>query len=73
MLWTRIPIGNIARKEKITPSWLLCGFNLLFYTKSIKMTKEYVFQKFNNDFNLMPYLPDNVQLTSLTREFLLSI
>ena len=52
---------------------MLWRFNLPYYSKSKKLTKEYIFQKFLNDQNLLSYLPDNVNLTGITREFLLSV
>lgn len=66
-------LGVLRGRKKLLPLGCFGGFNLPYYTKNKKMTKEYIFQKFNNDPNLLSYLPDNVQLTSLTREFLLSV
>jgi len=37
------------------------------------LTKEHIFSKFVNDNNLLSYLPDNAPLTSISREFLLSV
>ena len=44
-----------------------------YYTKSKALTKKHIFEKFINDNNLLSYLPDNISLTSISREFLLSV
>ena len=63
----------LSGRKKLLPLGCFGGFNLPFYTKNKKLTKEYIFAKFQNDENLLVYLPDNIQLTSITREFLLSV
>ena len=66
-------LGVLRGRKKLLPLGCFGGFNLPYYTKNKKITKEHIFEKFNNDPNLLSYLPDNVRLTSLTREFLLSV
>ena len=66
-------LGVLSGRKKLLPLGCFGGFNLPFYTKNKKLTKEYIFAKFQNDENLLAYLPDNIQLTSITREFLLSV
>ena len=66
-------LGVLSGRKKLIPLGCFGGFSLPFYTKNKKLTKEYIFAKIINDENLLAYLPDNIQLTSITREFLLSI
>ena len=66
-------LGVLRGTKKLLPLGCFGGFNLPYYSKSKKLTKEYIFQKFLNDQNLLSYLPDNVNLTGITREFLLSV
>ena len=49
------------------------GFNLPYYSRRKRLTKECIFRKFSNDPILLSYLPDNVPISSITREFLLSV
>ncbi len=39
----------------------------------MKLTKENIFQKFIGDPELLSYLPDNISLAYISREFLLSV
>ena len=66
-------LGVLGGTKKLLPLGCFGGFNLPFYTKSKKLTKEYIYIKFQNDNNLLSYLPDNPSLSSLTREFLLCV
>ena len=60
-------------KEKITSAWVLWGFNIPYFSKSKKLTKEDIYKKFLGDENLLSYLPDNPDMKSISRELLLSI
>ena len=60
-------------KEKITSTWVLWGFNIPYFSKSKKLTKEDIYKKFLGDENLLSYLPDNPDMKSISRELLLSI
>ena len=49
------------------------GFNIPYFSKERILTKQYIFQQFVGDNELQKYLPNNLKLTSITRELLLSI
>ena len=59
--------------QKITPIRVLWGLNFLYYSKNKKLVKEHIFKEFENDENLLCYLPDSPDIKSLSRELLLSI
>ena len=60
-------------KKKTPTSWLFWRVQPTILYKKKKLTKEYISAKFQNDENLLAYLPDNIQLTIISREFLLSV
>lgn len=66
-------LGVLSGLKRFLPLGYLGGYNLRYYTKSKKLTKAHIFEKFINTPNLLSYLPDNLRLTSITREFLLSV
>lgn len=66
-------LGVLRGQKRLLPLGCYGGFSLPYYSKSKKLTKEHIFQKFSNDQILMSYLPDNVSLSGITREFLLSV
>lgn len=66
-------LGVLSGLKRFLPLGYLGGYNLPYYTKSKKLTKAHIFEKFINTPNLLSYLPDNLRLTSITREFLLSV
>ena len=66
-------IGVLTGRKKLLPLGYFGGFSFPYYTKNKKLTKKHIFEKFVNDQNLLSYLPDNIPLTSITREFLLSV
>lgn len=49
------------------------GFNLPYYTKDNILTKKHIFEQFQNDDELLKYIPTGVKSSGLTRELLLSI
>ena len=49
------------------------GFNIPYFSKERILTKQHIFQQFVGDDELQKYLPNNLKLTSITRELLLSI
>lgn len=49
------------------------GFNIPYFSKNKKLTKNDIFKKFLGDEELLSYLPDNSDMKSITRELLLSI
>ena len=49
------------------------GFNIPYFSKERILTKQHIFQQFVGDNELQKYLPNNLKLTSITRELLLSI
>lgn len=44
-----------------------------YYTKEKLLVKNHIFNQFNNDEELLKYIPTGVKASSLTREILLSI
>ena len=49
------------------------GFSLPYFTKKKALRKADIIQKFQNDLNLLSYIPDDIKINSLNRDFLLSI
>lgn len=49
------------------------GFRLSYFTKKKALRKVDIIQKFQNDQNPMKYIPDDIKINSLNREFLLSV
>ena len=49
------------------------GFELPYFTKKKALRKVDILDKFRNDSELMSYIPDGININSLTRDFLLSI
>lgn len=65
--------GVLRGTKKLLPLGCFGDFNLPYYTRSKKLTKENIFQKFIGDPELLSYLPDNISLAYISREFLLSV
>lgn len=49
------------------------GFELPYFTKKKALRKADIIHKFQNDQNLMSYIPDDIKINSLNRDFLLSV
>ena len=49
------------------------GFSFPYYSKSKRLTKEHIFKIFQENNNLLQYLPDHPDLRTIPREFLLSV
>ena len=49
------------------------GFCFPYYSKQKQLTKEDIFKVFVNDETLLAYLPDNPDISCITREYLLSV
>ena len=65
-------LGVLRGIKKLLPLGCFGGFKLPYYTKSKRLTKDNIYQKFIGDSELLAYLPDNAPLAYLSREFLLS-
>ena len=63
----------LSGKKKLLPLGCFGGFNIPYFSKSKKLTKDDIFKKFIGDESLLIYLPDNPDMKSITRELLLSI
>lgn len=63
----------LSGKKKLLPLGCFGGFNIPYFSKSKKLTKDDIFKKFIGDESLLIYLPDNPDMKSVTRELLLSI
>ena len=49
------------------------GFNLNYFRKGETLNKAYIINRINNNPKFKDYLPDNVSLMSLSRDFLLTV
>ena len=49
------------------------GFELPYFTKKKALRKVNILDKVRNDSELMSYIPDDININSLTRDFLLSV
>ena len=49
------------------------GFELPYFTKNKALRKIDIIEKFKDDQNLMSYIPDDIKINSLNRNFLLSV
>lgn len=49
------------------------GFELPYFTKKKSLRKIDIIDKFKNDPILMSYIPDDIKINSLNRDFLLSV
>ena len=56
-----LPLGTIG------------GYKFGHFTKSNSITKNHILQYFIGDNELMKYLPNDIKLTSINRELLLSV
>lgn len=63
----------LSGRKKLLPLGCFGGFNIPYFSKSKKLTKEDIYKKFIGDENLLLYLPDNPDVKSISRELLLSI
>lgn len=63
----------LSGRKKLLPLGCFGGFNIPYFSKSKKLTKEDIYKKFIGDENLLSYLPDNPDVKSISRELLLSI
>ena len=63
----------MSGKKKLLPLGCFGGFNIPYFSKSKKLTKDDILKKFIGDEQLLSYLPDNLDIKSITRELLLSI
>lgn len=60
-------------KKKLLPLGCVGGFNIPYYSKNKQLTKDDIFKKFVGDENLMAFIPDDPDVKSISREFLLSV
>ena len=60
-------------KKKLLPLGCAGGFNIPYYSKNKQLTKDDIFKEFVGDDNLLSYIPDEPDIKSISREFLLSV
>ena len=60
-------------EKKLLPLGCVGGFNIPYYSKNKQLTKEDIFKKFVGDENLLAFIPDDPDIKSISREFLLSV
>ena len=60
-------------EKKCLPVGFQTGFNLNYFRKGETLNKEYIISKISNNQKFKDYVPDNVTLISLTRDFLLTV
>ena len=49
------------------------GYDIPYFSKSKIFTKDHIIQQFTGDVELLQYLPDSINRTTITREFLLAL
>lgn len=49
------------------------GFEFNYFTKTNKFTKNHLLQYFNNDAELLKYIPDDIDKKSINRTYLISV
>lgn len=60
-------------RKKLIPLGMSNGFSFNYYTKEKKFTKEHLFSFFKEDPGLLQFIPDDISMTSLNRNFLFSV
>ena len=60
-------------EKKCLPVGFQTGFNLNYFRKGETLNKAYIINRINNNPKFKDYLPDNVSLMSLSRDFLLTV
>ena len=59
--------------KKCLPVGFQTGFNLNYFHKGETLNKCYIINKISNNLKFSEYLPDNISLMSLSRDFLLTV
>ena len=49
------------------------GYSLPYFSKTKNLTKDHIIQQFVNDKELLEYLPDSLDKSTITRDFLLAL
>ena len=65
-------LNALNGRKKLLPLGCFGGFNIPYYSKNKKLVKEDIFKEFQNDQDLLCYLP-TPDIKSLSRKLLLSI
>jgi hypothetical protein len=60
-------------EKKCLPIGFQTGFNLNYFRKGETLNKAYIISKIGNNQKFKEYIPDNVSLMSLSRDFLLTV
>lgn len=60
-------------EKKCLPVGFQTGFNLNYFRKGETLNKAYIINRINNNPKFKDYLPDNVSLMSLSRDFFLTV
>lgn len=63
----------LQSRKKLLPLGLGVGFNFRYFTKSQQFTKRHLYSFFANDPELRLYLPDDIALSSLNRNYMMSV
>ena len=58
---------------QLLPLGALGGYKFNYFTRSNSATKNHILQLFKDEPALMKYVPDDIKITSLNRELLLSV
>lgn len=66
-------IQVLQGQKKLLPLGMGCGFSFKYFTGTHKFTKQHLWNYFSGDQKLKSYIPDDVGLDSLKREFLFSV
>ena len=60
-------------EKKCLPVGFQTGFNLNYFHKGETLNKYYIINKISNNPKFSEYLPDNISLISVSRDFLLTV
>lgn len=63
----------IQGRKKLLPLGMMSGFSFSYYTKTRQFTKQHLVTFFQNDLELQSYIPTDIKISSLNREYLLSV
>lgn len=66
-------VSYISYKLQLLPLGHHTDFNLKYFRKDSLLTKEFLIKIINDEPNYKLYLPDNIELKSLSRDYILSV
>ena len=70
---TSYMIDVLKGRKKYLPLSVSSGYDLSYFRTGETLTKNYIISKMTNIEAYKDYLPDNIELSKLSRKFLLSV